>query len=147
MIIDKLLEIAYRLSLAVAVGTRTFGNVLDLQSIRNQGNLGDTEQPGFLITFTTAMVGAGSSVQFNLVADNAIGLPSPAVLAASPVIPVAEAIVGKQVFIPLPNTDLHERFLGVQQVTTGATITAGNVSIEFTSGRRTWRPYPSVSNG
>lgn len=143
MIIDRLMQVALNASLAVAAGTRLFGNSLNMKDVRNNGNLASPDIPGFLITFTAAMVGAGSSVQFALVTDNNSGLISPTVLALSEVVPVAQAVVGKQLFIPLPITDSYEQYLGFQQITTGATITAGNASIEFTGSKRTWRAYPT----
>jgi len=143
MIIDKLMQVAHKASLAVAAGTRLFGSVLDMQVARNNGLLSATQQPGFLITFTTAMAGAGASVQFALVTDAAANLATPTVLATSEVVATADGVVGKQLFIPLPDTDSYEQYLGFQQITTGATITAGAVSIEFTAGKRNWRAYPT----
>lgn len=142
MIVDKLMQIAYKASIAEAAGTSLFGDILDMSVARNNGLL-STDQPGFVITFTTAMVGAGASVQFTLVTDSDPALGSPTVLASSEVVATAAGIVGKQLFIPLPDTDLYEQYIGAQQITTGATITAGAVSIEFVANKRKWRAYPS----
>lgn len=143
MIIDKLMQVAFKAALAVAAGTRLIGNSLDLTNARNHGIISTQSGPGFLITFTTAMAGAGSSVQFALVGDDNSALSSPKVLAMTEVVPVAEAIVGKQLFIPLPSTDSYEQYIGFQQITTGATITAGNVSIEYAADKRNFRAYPT----
>jgi len=143
MIIDKLMQVEYKGTLAVATGTRLFGDALDMKDVRNHGHLSASERPGFLITFTTAMAGVGASVQFALVTDSASNLASPTVLATSEVVATADGVIGKQLFIPLPDTDSYEQYLGFQQITTGATITAGAVSIEFTAGKRNWRAYPT----
>lgn len=142
MIVDKLMQIAYQASIAESIGTSLFGSILDMSDVRNNGLL-STDQPGFVITFTTPMAGAGASVQFTLVTDADPALGSPVVIASSEVVATAAGVVGKQLFIPLPDTDLYEQYIGAQQITTGAAITDGAVSIEFVANKRKWRAYPS----
>jgi len=144
MIIDKLMSPAYKASIvAGATGNTLLGDALDLSDIRNNGMLNRSGNPGFVITFTTAMAGAGSSVSFAILTDSAANMATPVVLATSEVVALAAGLVGKQLFIPLPETDAYEQFIAIRQITAGAAISGGAVSVEFTSDMPKWRAYPS----
>ena len=101
-----------------------------LSALDNPGRNGDLRA---IAVLTTAMAGAGSSVQAQLISSASSNLSSPTVLASGPVVPVASAGAGtKLIDVPMP--DVAQQYLGFQYVITGAAVTAGAVTAGIVGG-------------
>ena len=82
---------------------------------------------------STALAGAGSSVQAQFIESANSDLSSPTVLASGPVVAVADATAGREL-IDVPVPDTARRYIGFQYVITGAAVTAGTVSAHLVAG-------------
>jgi hypothetical protein len=49
-------------------------------------------------------------------------------------------------FVPVPETNLVERFIAWRAVVGGAVFTGGTLSIEYVANMRNWRAYPAQGN-
>jgi hypothetical protein len=119
-------------SIVSGIGTVVSTDSIDLLSaIDNPGRGGTPLRAKSVLT--TAMVGAGSSVQAQLISSANSNLSSPTVLASGPVVPVASAGAGTSLLdVPVP--DSAQQYLGFQYVITGAAVTAGAVTSGIVGG-------------
>lgn len=119
-------------SVAAAAGTIVSTDSEDLLSaLDNPGrNNADLRAVAFL---TAALVGAGASIQAQLISSANSNLSSPTVLASGPVVAVANAAAGTKLLdVPMP--DVAQRYLGFQYIISGATTTGGTVTAGFVGG-------------
>lgn len=153
MIIDKLLSPAIKRALAdFTVSTQTIvppGNeragVMDWGAARNNGLLAKTYGPGWDINFRGGTSGGAATAQLLLVTDDNAALSSPTTLYTSPSFTLAQTVKG-DLFVPLPDTDLFERYVAWRIAVGTAVFTGGTLSIEFVADVRKWRGYPSQGN-
>lgn len=119
-------------SVASAAGTVVSTDSIDLLSpLDNPGRSGAPLRA--IAVMTVALVGAGASIQAQLISSAASNLGSPTVLASGPVIAVANAGIGtKLIDVPLP--DIAQQYLGFQYLISGATTTAGQVTSGIVGG-------------
>lgn len=146
MLIDSLMSPARKLALNTgAAGNYDLGPAIDLDVARNNGVFsGQTVDPGFLLTVTTAATSGGAAtLNVQLLTDDNAAMSSPVVLGEFGVKALAALTLGAQFFLELPDTNLFERYIRFRQVTGVAAFTAGAVSVEFIANRRNWRAYPS----
>lgn len=127
-------------------GSYIIGNQIDLQTIRNAG-LGFGAGQLWLVgtVDTTATSDGSATAAFDLVTDSAPALnDTPAVVQVlTAAIPVASLVQGTILCaIPLPSSDLYERYLGIQQRTATAAFTAGKVNFFLTNTPPARRAYP-----
>lgn len=119
-------------SVAAAAGTIVSTDSIDL--------LSPVDSPGrscpslrAIATLTAALVGAGASIQAQLISSASSNLSSPTVLASGAVIPVASAGIGTKLLdVPMPDT--AQQYIGFQYLISGATTTAGNVTAGIVGG-------------
>ena len=125
------------------------GSQLDMVDVREQA----AEVPVYLvISVSTAVTSAGAAtVQFQLVSD-AIATPDLASASKhwiSQAFGKAELVAGAVVaVVPLPFGALepYERYLGVQQITGVAALTAGAVNAFLTTAPQTWVAQADATN-
>lgn len=121
------------------VGTYVSENSIDMLSAKRQISRGFP--PRMHVTMATALVGAGASIQAQLIESASGALTSPTVLASGPVVGVADAIAGKELLdVAIPDTS--KRYLGTQYIISGATTTDGTVNANLVAG--TDRPTTDV---
>ena len=149
MIMDWLLSPAIRLGLSTfAVATATVGGagkVYDFQQARNNGLLAKPYGPGWDINVRGGTSGGAATLALALVTDDAAALPSPTTLFTGPTWSLANTVKA-DLFVPVPDTDLHERFLAWRATVGTAVFTGGTLSIEYVGDRRAWRGYPAQGN-
>lgn len=128
-----------------AAGTYNLGDVIDLTTTGRDIGAGEGNGDLFLyIAMSTAAAGAGASVQFNLITSDAAALTSPTVVTGTAVTPVASLGAGVILLsIRLP-VALYKRYLGLQQVTSGAAFSAGSVNAFFAEDANAIRFYPQA---
>lgn len=146
MLIDSLMSPARKLAFNTgAAGNYDFGPAIDLDVARNNGVFpGNTFEPGFALTITTAATSGGAATaNFQLLTDDNAAMSSPVVLAEFGVKALADLALGKQYYLLMPDSNLFERYIRFRQVTGVAAFTAGAASLEFVANRRNWRAYPS----
>lgn len=146
MIIDKLLSPAVKLPLSTfTVATHTLGTVMDWGTARNQGLLARPYGPGFDINVRGATSGGAATATLLLVTDDNAALSSATTLWTSGSIALA-SLVKYDNFIPLPETDLWERYVAWRLTVGTAVFTGGTLSIEYVADERNWRGYPAQGN-
>ena len=149
MLIDQTLSPAIRTLLSTyTVSTQTVGGVarvMDFTAARNNGLLAKSFGPGFEINARLATSGGAATATLTLVTDDNAALSSPATLYTSPTFTLAQ-MVKMDLFVPMPDTDLFERFLAWRIAVGVAVFTGGILSIEFVGDKRSWRGYPSTTN-
>lgn len=149
MIIDKLLSPVIRAPLsAFTVSTQIVGgaaNVYDMGSAKNQGLLSTPYGPGFVLNARGATSGGAATAILQLVTDDNAALGSPTILFASATYTLAQ-MVKMDLFVPVPSTDLWERYLAWRIVVGTAVFTGGTLSVEYVANHREWRGYPAQGN-
>lgn len=119
-------------SVAAAAGTIVSTDSIDLlTAIDNPGRSGMPLRAW--AGMTAALVGAGASIQAQLISSANSNLSSPTVLASGPVIAVANAGAGATLLdVPMP--DVAQRYLGFQYLISGATTTGGTATAGIVAG-------------
>lgn len=153
MIIDKLLSPAIKVALSgFAVATTTLvppgsgqAGVMDLGIARNQGLLAKPYGPGWDINFRGGTSGGAATAQLLLVTDDNAALSSATTLYTSAVFTLANT-VKTDLFVPIQDSDLFERYIAWRLVVGTAVFTGGTLSIEFGADTRRFRAYPSQGN-
>jgi hypothetical protein len=153
MIIDKLLSPAIKVALSTfAVATTTIvppgsgqAGVMDFGAARNNGLLSKTYGPGWDINFRGGTSGGAATAQLLLVTDDNVALSSPTTLYTSAVFTLANT-VKTDLFVPIIDTNLWERFVAWRLVVGTAVFTGGTLSVEFVADVRNWRAYPAQGN-
>lgn len=148
MLLDKNLEFGDAFDVTETTGTYLFTSQIDLGLAgRNPGQ----GQPLYLIIIVnTAIVGASSTTQFRLASDSTASIHAtnstehflseqftPAQLTQG-AIPVMAGVPAEGL--------VYERYLGLQAIIAGATITAGAVSAFLTFDPHGWKSYPDAQN-
>lgn len=120
-------------SVAAGAGTIVSTDSIDLLStVDNPSRSGRPMRA--VAVLTTALAGAGTSVQAQLIASNNSNLSSPVVLATGTAAPVATAAAGTKLLdVPLPDIEGY-RYLGFQYIVAGGTTTAGAVTSGIVGG-------------
>lgn len=145
MICDKLATFADNTALNTgAPGSFIVGDQIDLQVERNIGvALGHAQLWLVIKVAQTATSGGAATAKFDFVTDDNGSLTTPAVIASTPVFPVADLVAGTVLaIIAIPISDAYERFVGIQQVTAGVAFTGGAVDAFFTTTPPAYRAYP-----
>lgn len=119
-------------SVAAAAGTIVSTDSIDLLSaVDNPGRSGT--QLRAVALMATALVGAGASIQAQLISSASSNLGTPTVLASGPVIAVANAGAGAKLLdVPVP--DVAQQYLGFQYLISGATTTGGTATAGIVGG-------------
>lgn len=153
MIVDKLLSPAIKLALStLTVSTQTLippGNgqsgVMDLGAARNIGLLSTPYGPGWDINVRGATSGGAATLSLILVTDDNAALSSPTTIYTVPV--TALGSLNKfDLFVPIPDSNLFERFIAWRAIVGGAVFTGGTLSVEFAANVRNYRAYPAQGN-
>lgn len=144
MIIDKLMSTNDGVALSsLTVSTQSL-KVLDLGAARNNGLFTGTERPGFVVTIKGATSGGASTIAILLKTDDNTAMSSATTLYTGNTLALAAvAGAGTQFFIPMPNSDSHERYLAIQATVGTAVFTGGTVEVEYVADYRQWRAYPA----
>jgi len=146
MIIDKLTSPATKLALSgLAVSTQTIGAGMDFGVARNNGLLANPYGPGYALRVTGATSGGAATLNLLFVTDDNLGLGSPTTLWSTGALALA-SLNDYSLFVPLPNTDAYEQFLGWRATVGTAVFTAGLLSVEYVADYRMWRAY-NAENG
>ncbi|MFL6728054.1 MAG: Bbp16 family capsid cement protein [Sphingomicrobium sp.] len=119
-------------SVAAAASTIVSTDSIDLLSALDNPGRSSVDLRAIAV-MTTALVGAGASIQAQLISSASSNLGSPTVLASGPVTTVANAGIGT-VLLDVPMPDVAQRYIGFQYVISGATTTAGAVTAGFVGG-------------
>jgi hypothetical protein len=132
MLMDAQARPSFNQSVAAAAGTIVSTDSIDLLSAAD--NPGRSGMPlRAVAVLTAALVGAGASIQAQLIESANSNLSSPNVLASGPVIAVAAAGLGAKLLdVPVPDTT--QRYIGFQYVISGATTTGGTVTSGIVGG-------------
>lgn len=149
MLIDKSLEFADGLAIGGDTGRRLLGDVADLTTARDIGNLGGGMPMYLVIQVSTTATSAGdATVQFEFVSDAQAAIAddgTATVHAATAAIPVADLTAGKTLLIPLPlEAPEYEQFIGLIANVGTAALTAGAVNAFVTSDAQRWQAYPDA---
>jgi len=132
---------------AFGTGINLADKAIPLEVARNVGN-GD---PLYWIIRVEeeAVTSAGAAgVNFKLITDALAAMGSPVVLVETGIIAKALLVIGKEIIIPLPVTDLYEEFLSVDYFVDTAALTAGKFSSYVTDKLQQNRSYPNnISQG
>lgn len=149
MIIDQLMSPAIKTALSTyTVSTQIVGGaskVFDMGSARNQGLFSTPYGPGFELNARGATSGGAATATLQLVTDDNAALSSPTILFASSTYTLAQ-MVKMDLWVPLPSTDLFERYLAWRIIVGTAVFTGGTLSIEYVGNNRNWRGYPAQGN-
>lgn len=146
MILDERTEFADATALNTGgAATYNVGDVIDTQvgSLNTTLNFGQGQPLYLVISIDTAVAGTSSTVAFKLVSDDS-ATPSTStstVHYTSAVIPEATLVAGyRAVCVALPWGN-YERYLGVQQVTGTAALSAGKINAFLTTDPAGFRAY------
>jgi hypothetical protein len=146
MIIDKLLSPAIRKNLStLTVTTQVIGEVMDFGPKRNLGLLSTPYSSGWDINVRGATSDGAPTLALQLVTDDDEALPTPTVIWTQTGISLA-SLTKFDLFLPIPSTDLWERYVAFRAVVGVAVYTGGTISIEYTADARNWRAYPAQGN-
>jgi len=147
MIIDKLLSPAIGKALSTfTVTTQVIGEIMDWGADRNQGLLAKPYGPGYsLLALGADSAADTATLNLQLVTDSDSTLGSAVVLWSSGVKTVAN-LAEYMEFVPIPDTDLWERYVAWRAVVGTQVFTAGTLSIEYVGDKRRWRGYPAQGN-
>lgn len=132
MIMDAQNRPSNNQSVAAAAGTIVSTDTIDLLAANdNLGRSGTAIRA--IAVMTAALVGAGASIQAQLIESANANLSSPNVLASGPVVAVAAATAGAKLLdVPVPDT--AQRYIGFQYVISGAATTGGTVTAGIVGG-------------
>lgn len=132
MLVDSLLIPDTSVSLIANQDATTEHDVFDT------GAAGQLANMEIVIVITTAVVGAGASVQFKIEHDTAVGMATNnVVLIESAAIPVATLVAGYEVLRTRMPAN-HFRYIRLQNTVTGAATTAGAAEMFFVRDRQTY---------
>ena len=151
MIIDKRNEFASATALNTGgAGTYNVGNVIDLSVPHDLG--GDGALYLVIQADTTITAGASGTVAFQLVSDAGSALEtdgsqtvhfSRGTRTVGDGIPAGRVLAAVQ--LPMEGSKPYERFIGIQQVTGTAAVTAGKINAFLTPDVARWKAYDSPS--
>ncbi len=146
MIIDKLLSPAIGKALtSFTVSTQVIGSVMDFSDARNLGLLATPYGPGWDINVRDATSEAAATLGLQLVTDDNSSLSTPTVIWTQTGIALA-SLTKFDLFLPIPSSDLWERYVAFRAIVGTAVYTGGTISIEYTANNRNWRGYPAQGN-
>lgn len=132
MYVDAQARPSFNQSVAAVASTLVSTDSEDLLSaLDNPGRSFGSPVRAYAV-ITTALVGAGASIQAQLIGSASSNLATPTVLASGPVVAVAAATAGA-ILMDQPLPDVNFRYIGFQYIISGATTTAGNVTAAFVS--------------
>jgi hypothetical protein len=100
---------------------------------------------GWEINVRGATSAGAATANLLLVTDDNAALSSATTLWSSGVTTLAN-LVKYDMFVPTPDTNLWERYVGWRIVVGTAVFTGGTISIEYTANFRNWRAYPAQGN-
>ena len=145
MILDERTEFFDGILIPQSAGTSILGDVVDTGA--NQRDLGNGEDIFWYVSCDVSGAG-GTSAQFNLVTDDNASLSTPAIIASSPVIVLANLTAGRMLYMTtLPIEGVaYERYLGVQAVVAGTFTGLGAVSSGLTLDPKGWKAYKDAVN-
>lgn len=113
-------------------------------------NIGNADQLFWVIRVEEeAVTSAGAAgVNFKLITDDNAAMGSNVSLVESGIIPKADLVIGYELILPLPVSDLYEEFLSVDYFVDTAALTAGKFSSYITDKIQQNRSYPNnISQG
>ena len=149
MILDELTEFCDATALNTgAAGTYNIGDIIDLSVTAPE--VGNGQVVYLVVQVTTAVTSAGAAtVQFQLVSDatSTISTSTQTIHFISMAIPKATLVAGYTAIFPIAvGSPAYERFIGVQQVTGTAALTAGAVNAFLTLDPSRWIAAADASN-
>jgi hypothetical protein len=150
VILDELSELADGVPLTAGPGTYNVGDVIDLTD-QVPGTVGQDQAPVLEVRAATAITAASAgTLRFQLVdgPTGAISTASPSILARGQVhttgtTPIAEGTLLFSVRLP----SVTQRYLGLQQVSTGGAITAGTINAFLTPAAAKWKAHDAPAQG
>lgn len=132
MLMDAQARPSLNQSVAAAAGTIVSTDSIDLLSAADNPGRSGMPLRAYAV-MTAALVGAGASIQAQLISSANSNLSSPTVLASGPVVGVAAAVAGA-VLMDQALPDSNQRYLGFQYVISGATTTGGTATAGIVGG-------------
>ncbi len=138
------------------VATYNIGDVIDTQgpeigwsSTTNVVSDLGADRPLYLV-ISMAVVAAGASAvgQFRLVSDD-VATPSTTTATVhytSAAIPMATLVAGYRIAVVQLPSGSYERYLGIQQITSGAAFSSGSIDAYLTNDPGIWRAYANNVN-
>jgi hypothetical protein len=143
MITDAQLRLSNQQDLATpGAGTIKSTNVVDLLAANR--NIGRGQPMRLVVTCDEAFAD-GTSLNIQMVDDDADTLPTPAVLAQTGVVTTANLAGKGEVLWDIPLPDNTQRFIGLQYVTLGD-FTTGKVSAHIVA-ESDYQPYLPANTG
>jgi len=158
MIIDTLLEFADAETVNATAGTALIGDVIDLgATVQDFGN----GRPMYLVIRTAVEIitaGAAGTLQFKLASDaqaaistttSTIHLTTPAFVTDGTDANDDQLKAGGTIFqgaLPLGETPVYERYLGILAITATTTTTAGAINAFLTFDPSFNKSYPDGTN-
>lgn len=138
------------------VATYNIGDVIDTHgpeigfssSLNVTTDLGADRPLYLVISVATTAAGASAVGQFRLVSDN-IATPDTSTATVhytSAAIAMATLVAGYRIAVVQLPSGSYERYLGVQQITSGAAFSAGAVDAYLTNDPGIWRAYSNNVN-
>lgn len=125
-------------------GTGTVVSTDSIDLLSANRNVGRSFPMRMHANITSSLAG-GTSIQAQLIESANANLSSPTVLASGPVVPLADAVAGKEILdVPIPGTS--KQYLGVQYVLVGTFTGTGKVSAHVVAETDN-QPYPPMNTG
>jgi hypothetical protein len=153
MILDERTEFADALAMNTGgVATYNVGDVIDTQGQAiGQANLTrDLGLTEIWLVIRVAVVAAGASAvgQWRLVSDDTAtpSTTTATVHYTSAAIPMATLAAGYTIAVVKLPSGAYERYLGIQQITSGAAFSSGSIDAFLTSDPNLWRAYADNVN-
>jgi len=147
MIRDARLTFGAPVTVPTAIATTApVGDVIDLTTTGRDIGAGEGVGDLFLVIMvsTAFTSGGAATVQFNLITSDAPTMTSPTIVTGTQAFPIASLGAGAQLLaIRLPAA-VYKRYLGLQQVTATAALTAGAISAFFAEDVPAIRFYPQA---
>tara|TARA_Y100001963_G_C6683416_1_gene400977 strand:- start:10 stop:465 length:456 start_codon:yes stop_codon:yes gene_type:complete len=151
MILDERAEFCDATALNTGgAGTYLVGDVIDLETARD---IGAGHQMYLVIQVDTAVTSGGSAtVKFHLASDSVAAIAadgSETIHLSTDAIGKATLVAGYELCIPVPPqmSMAFERYVGVEQVTGTAAVTAGKINAFLTyDPPANWTALPDASN-
>lgn len=149
MILDERTEFADATALNTgAVNTYNIGDVIDLQGSAGVNpnatrDLGVTADLWLIVRMAQSATGAGASLAIRLVSDDTAtpSTTTATVHVTSPTIAMASLPAGTTVLATKLPSGAYERYLGIQQITSGAAFSGGSIDAFLTNDPNLWRHY------
>lgn len=148
MILDERTEFADALALNTGgIATYNVGDVIDTQgqaigATNLTRDLGLTDL-WLVIRMAVAAAGASAVGQWRLVSDDSAtpSTTTATVHYTSAAIPMATLAAGYTIAVVKLPSGAYERYLGIQQLTSGAAFSAGSIDAFLTNDPNLWRAY------